>query len=167
MTFETIPYWYHRIKCSCRINNISLPVKFASSVPIPSLHALPSNHSVKQIPHLPTLRHHAHAHPPTSQHTLLASIPHPITPHPLSHPSSPVTFFHNLPHPISPISLNPTSSRPFSSPPSRLPIAFCGDTMDVVDMPARFSDSSRRIRMPAAEMPIVRAKRGSRVLWGS
>ena len=36
--------------------------------------------------------------------------------------------------------------------------------MDVVDTPALFSFSSRRIRIAAAEKPMARAKRGSRVL---
>lgn len=38
--------------------------------------------------------------------------------------------------------------------------------MDVVAMPALFSFSSRRIRMPAAAKPIARAKTGSSVLEG-
>ena len=74
--------------------------------------------------------------------------------------SSPQTCLDNLSHPIFAISPNPTC--PSSLIPR--PAAFCGGTIDVVDMPALFSFSSRRIRTPAAEMPIAMAKRGSRVL---
>lgn len=38
--------------------------------------------------------------------------------------------------------------------------------MDVVVRPALFSVSSRRMRIPAAAMPMVMAKRGSNVLKG-
>ena len=107
--------------------------------------------------------------PPSSctPHPLLLSMlvsSHSVFRHrpPLQYSPSSQNRLRSLPHPIDAISPNPTFVG-ISFTASGVP-RFGAETMDVVGMPALFSFSSRRMRMAAAEVPMARANRGSRVL---